>query len=96
MTHRTTSYNEISSLSEYEMKYPNASVILDLGEKFRDLPASRWGKKHLIAHRLIQQEGGRILPILRKATPKLKDLKHCDEWGDIKRLIDGPEGGDLL
>lgn len=96
MTNQTTKpYNPTSSLEEYQRKYPNARVILELEEKQKCLPASKWGKEHLIAYRLIQQTGGKILSILKEFAPKRNDLKNHNAWAHIKRLVDGPQKGHL-
>jgi hypothetical protein len=71
-------------------------VILELDEKSRKLPASKWGRQHIIAYRLTQHAGGKILPILREFAPEPKDLEHQDEWSNIERLVNGPSKNDLL
>jgi len=96
MTNQTTkSYNPTRSPREYRRKYPNARVILELEENHLDLPASKWGKEHLIACRLIQNTRGKILPVLKGFAPKLNDLEVDEEWDSIRRLVDGPQKGDL-
>jgi hypothetical protein len=70
-------------------------VILELEEKSLQLPASKWGKEHLIACRLLIQPGGKILPILKEFAPEPNDLENCKEWANIKPLIEGPLKGDL-
>jgi len=97
MTNQTTPpYYPTRSLKIYQQKYPNACVIRELKEKnLNDLPASKWGKEHLIACRLIHKNGGKILPILDGFAPNPDDLKDRKEWDNIKRLIDGLRKKDL-
>lgn len=96
MTNQTTKpYYPTRSLKEYQRKYPNAGVILELQKKYLHLPASKWGKEHLIACRLIQHTGGKILPVLEGFAPKLDDLKDYKQWDNIKHLINGLQKADL-
>jgi hypothetical protein len=88
-------YYPTRSRDEYRRKYPNAGVILDLEQKFLRLPASRWGKEHIVACRLIQVAGGKILPILGDLAPEPSNLEHHEEWSNIKHLIDGPSKADF-
>jgi len=97
MTRKTTeTYYPIRSRGGYWRKYPNAKVVLDLEGNLLRLPASRWGTEHLIACRVIQRGGGRILPILRKFAPKPKDLKDHVNWTNIEPLVNGLETEDFL
>jgi len=59
------------------------------------LSASKWGREHLIACRVIQHLGGKILPKVKAYAPEPKDLKHQAEWLNIQLLIDGPSKDDL-
>ena len=96
MTRQTTkTYGPIRSWGGYRRKYPNAKVVLDLEENLLHLPASRWGTDHLIACRVIQTRGGKILPILRKFAPKPKELKDHVNWTNIEPLVNGLETEDL-
>jgi hypothetical protein len=88
-------YYPTRSPDEYRRKYPNAGVILDLEQKFLRLPASRWGKEHIVACRLIQVAGGKILPILEELAPEPSNLEHHEEWSNIKLLLDGPSKADF-
>jgi hypothetical protein len=95
MPNQTIPYYPTKNIKEYKKKYPNGPVILELDEKYLRLSASKWGKQHLIACRVIQKVGGKILPILRTYAPKPKDLKLEEKSANIQRLIDGLEKGDL-
>jgi hypothetical protein len=63
--------------------------------RFLRLPASKWGKEHIVACRLIQVAGGKILPILEEFAPEPSNLQHHEEWSNIKCLIDGPSKADF-
>lgn len=90
-------YYPTRSPEEYRGKYPNAGVTLELKQKHLHLlPASKWGKEHLIACRLIQNTGGKILPVLKEFAPEPNDLEEHKEWDNIKRLVDGPQKQDLM
>jgi hypothetical protein len=91
----TKLYYRTRTPNQFKRKYPNARVILDLGEKDLCRSASKWRKEHLIACRVIQRPGGNILPILKEFAPKPKDLKLEGEWANIQRLIDGLSKSDL-
>lgn len=97
MTNQSTKpYYPTRSVRIYQRKYPNACVTLELKEKNLNLlPASKWGKEHLIACRLIHKKCGNILPILKGFAPDLNDLKDRKEWDNIKSLIDGLQEQDL-
>jgi hypothetical protein len=83
-------YSRTTSINGYKRKYPNASVILDLDEESLGLSGSKWGTRHLIACRLIQETGGKLLPVLKKFASEPQDLKSHKERLNIKRLINGP------
>ncbi len=95
MASPTQQYYPTRSREEYRQKYPNAGVLLDLEQKFIRLPGSKWGKEHLIACRLIQLAGGKILLILKDIAPEPNDLEDLEEWPNIKRLIEGVGNEDL-
>ena len=83
-------YSRTTNIDEYKHKYPNASVMLDLDQKSLGLSGSKWGTRHLIACRLIQKAGGKLLPVLEEFAPKPEDLKSHKEWRNIKPLINCP------
>jgi hypothetical protein len=59
------------------------------------LSASKLGREHLIACRVIQHLGGKILPKVKAYAPEPKDLKRQAVWLNIQPLIDGPSKDDL-
>jgi len=91
----TKPYYPTKTRREYQRKYPKAHVILELEEKSLKLPASKWGKQHLIACRVLNQSGGKILPILKEFAPEPNGLENHKEWANIKPLIEGPPKEDL-
>lgn len=96
MPNQTKPYYPTRSVKEYEKEHRNNPVILELNEKSLGLSASKWGREHLIACRVIQRRGrGKILPILKAYAPKPNDLKYQAEWNNIQPLIDGPSKDDL-
>jgi hypothetical protein len=60
------------------------------------LSASKWGTEHLIACRVIQKNGGKILPILREFAPNPKELKNHLNSANIEPLVNGPRRKELL
>jgi hypothetical protein len=97
MTRQTPkTYCSVRSWAGYRRKYPNAGVVLDLEENLLHLPASKWGTEHLIACRVIQKNGGKILPILREFAPNPKELKNHLNSANIEPLVNGPRRKELL
>jgi hypothetical protein len=94
MPNRDT-YYPTRSVEDYKHKYDNDRVTFELDEKSVRLSASKWGRKHLIACRVIQQLGGKLLPILEGYAPKPEALEDQPEWHHIQPLIDGLSKDDL-
>jgi hypothetical protein len=95
MPNQTIPYYPTRSVEEYKHKYPNGRATFELDKKSLGLSASKWGREHLIACRVIQHLGGKILPKLKAYAPEPQDLKHQAEWPNIQSLIDGPSKDDL-